>query len=97
MKDEDRELIEKVFFPMWNKWTGGLTEDVNEMMRYFAQRYGVKEKSPMSLMFVAFCAGVDMGVELDWKMNSEAESTRSGTQKRKEVATNEQNSSSKGF
>lgn len=69
MKDEQRELIEKVFFPLWDMWTEDrLSEDVNEVMRYFAQQYGCTEKSPLSLMFAAFCGGVDMGIELDRKM-----------------------------
>ena len=65
MNIEERELIEKVYFPMWDKWTDELTKDVCEMMQLFAERSGCTEKSPMSLMFVAFCAGLDMGIELD--------------------------------
>lgn len=69
MKDEQRELIEEVFFPLWDKWTEELKGDADEMMRLFAQRYGCTEKSPLSLMFFAFCGGVDEGFDLSECMN----------------------------
>jgi len=66
MNAEERKVVEKVYFPIWRKWMEELEEggDAREVMRFFAERHGCTENSPLSLMFVAFCAGIDNGIEV---------------------------------
>ena len=68
---EDKELIQTILIPLWEQWQDELIESGDAGQRekdlyskVFAEYSGAKEGSPYTLMFLAFCRGVDGGIKL---------------------------------
>ena len=69
--EEDRELINTIFIPLFEQWQDELIESGDAGQREkdlysktFAEYSGATETSPYILMFLAFCGGVDSGIKL---------------------------------
>lgn len=69
--EEDRELINTVFIPLFEQWQDELIESGDAGKREkdfyseaFAEYSGATETSPYTLMFIAFCGGVNSGIKL---------------------------------
>jgi len=64
---EDRELFELILIPLWEEWQDELIEsgeDGETPAKVFSEYSGAGENSPYSLMFLAFCGGIDKGMKL---------------------------------
>lgn len=66
-KNEDREFIETIMIPLWERWQHELIES-GESGKYptkiFSEHYGAESGSIYSLMFLAFCGGLDKGADI---------------------------------
>ena len=67
-KTGDEIIALNVAFKFWEEWITELAanpeEEHKKPAKAFAEYYGVKEKSPAALMFVAFTGGIAKGIEL---------------------------------
>lgn len=70
-EQDDRELIETILIPLWEQWQDELIESGDAGQRekdfytkVFCEYSGATEKAPFTLMFLAFCGGVDSGLKL---------------------------------
>jgi len=43
-------------------------KEYDDVRKLYAQRTGVKDSSPLALMFMTYCAGLDKGIELTSKV-----------------------------
>ena len=65
-EQDDRELIETILIPLWEQWQDKLIEsgeDGKTPAKVFSEYSGATENSPYSLMFLAFCGGIDKGMK----------------------------------
>lgn len=68
LNQTEKESLE-IFLPIWNRWLEEITEPENgsslyRMAAWYAQNNGLPERNPLSLMFAAFCGGIDEGIGL---------------------------------
>ena len=74
-KDTDTIIATNLIFKLWGEWCEELKkekdEEEKEIFRLFCQVYGVKEKSPLSMMFESFMGGVSKGIELTLQIADE--------------------------
>lgn len=70
----DEIIAYNVALKFWDEWIEELhanPEEEQKPAKVFAQYYGVKEKSPAALMFLAFTGGISKGIELVTKLEAE--------------------------
>lgn len=75
-EQEIRDQIKQICIPMWEKWMDKKIQDGdsnNLPAQIFAEVYSVKENSPIALMFLSYCAGLDDGIHLAEIMDQIAE------------------------
>ena len=63
-EQEDREMIEKVFLPLFDEWIGEVPKigEAGKLPnKIISEKWGATEESPLALMFNAFCGGIDKG------------------------------------
>lgn len=63
-EQEDRDMIENVFLPLFDEWIGEVPEmgeAVKLPNKIISEKWGATEESPLALMFNAFCGGIDKG------------------------------------
>lgn len=74
-KDTDTIIATNLIFKLWEEWCEELKketdEEEEEVFRLFCQVHGVKEKSPLSMMFKSFMGGVSKGIELTLQITDE--------------------------
>lgn len=73
-----KKALEVNALPLWQKWQDEIAEatkeDKEESMlsrQICVEQYGVDYDSQLALMFEAFCAGLDKGMDVVLKMNPE--------------------------
>jgi len=66
-KTEKEEL--EICLPIWNQWLEDIAEpgkgdSIYRFAAWYAKDNGLPDKNPLSLMFAAFCGGIEEGLNL---------------------------------
>lgn len=67
LTNEDLAVFEELAFDLFDQWTSELTasgEEGKESAQRYAQRHGIKENSPLAMMYSAFEGGLVKGIDL---------------------------------
>lgn len=75
MSQEEKDFLE-ICIPLWERWLEDLGEEeisIQHMKSAFSQYSGMPEGSPLTMMFIGFCGGMEAGIDLAGKIDQMAE------------------------
>lgn len=77
LNQTEKEALE-ICIPIWERWLEGIQEPENgkslyKLAAWYAQCNNLPDKNPLSLMFAAFCQGIEEGIGLADQMDKAAQ------------------------